>query len=179
MPSHYGHEAVRDPWGISAKTHAYWRSFIKDGNVRLEKCDSRLLAESADEACELVEAVHALNADGIDAEFVEGDPLGRGYCAAIRQPWDAAVQPCELARAVLAASGAELINNNELYDIQPAKGGGVTVLTRRCRMVGRSTPAAIVTMASCFIGIRSLAVCSSGAVANRTRHLSMTPPMIA
>jgi glycine/D-amino acid oxidase-like deaminating enzyme len=133
----YGHDAVRDLWGISAKTHAYWRSFIKDGNVRVENCGSMLLAESAEEARELVEAARALNADGIDAEYVEGDPLGRGYYAAIRQPWDAAVQPYELICAVLAASGAELVNNNELYAIQPADDGGVIVLTRQWRFHAR------------------------------------------
>ncbi len=132
----YGHDAVRELWGLSARSHAYWRDFAKHGDVRMRETGSMLLAESADEARDLEQAARAMQADGIDVEYVEGDPLGRGYLAAINQAHDAAVQPYELARAVLAASGATLVPNNELYALWP-DGPGVMALTRQFRFRAR------------------------------------------
>lgn len=129
----YGHDVVRELWQLSAQTHRYWREFIrKDGdNVRLENCGSMLLAESESEARDLEQAARALNADGINVIFHTKDPLGRGYCAAIEQPWDAAVQPYELAWAVFQASGAELVNNNEVYTVEQTNAEYATVHTRQ------------------------------------------------
>lgn len=109
----YGHDAARDLWQLSLKTHNYWREFAaKAGGVRMDQRGSMLLAESAEEAKELELVARALNADGIEAIYHSSDPLHRGYYAAVEQPWDGAVQPVELARAVLSLSGAELIANN-------------------------------------------------------------------
>lgn len=134
----YGHPTVREIWHLSAKTHDYWRGFAKNGGVRLDPCGSLLLAESDDEARDLEQAARALQADGIEVEYLSHDPLGRGYCAAISQPWDAAVQPYELAQAVFRASGAELVANNELYRLeQPDDADYVTVYTRQFRFQAR------------------------------------------
>ena len=115
----YGEAVSRELWNLSVRTHAYWREFAaKGGGVRMEECGSFLLAETPEEAKELELAARALNADGIDAIYHAGDPLRRGYHAAIEQPWDAAVQPYELAQAVLRVSGAELISDNECYKIE-------------------------------------------------------------
>ncbi len=133
----YGHAAVRELWALSAQTHRTWREFVKDGSVRLQDCGSMLLAESADEAKELETAARALQADGIEVEYHARDPLRRGYFAAIEQPWDGAVQPYELTVAVLKASGAELIANNELYAIRQDTREQVTVFTRQYRFQAR------------------------------------------
>lgn len=115
----YGHPITRELWALSEKTHRYWRTWAKEaGGVRLEEVGSYLLAESPEEARELEAAARALNADGIPAQFMPHDPLERGYHAAIWQPWDAAVQPYELAKALLRLGGAELIANNEVYKVE-------------------------------------------------------------
>jgi glycine/D-amino acid oxidase-like deaminating enzyme len=90
-----------------------------------------LLAESPEEASDLEEAARALEADGRDFEYCSYDPLERGYYAAIRQPQDAAVQPYELVHAVFQQSGAELVNNNEIYNIIQETDDCVTVYTRQ------------------------------------------------
>jgi gamma-glutamylputrescine oxidase len=129
----YGQEMARELWQLSAKTHRYWREFIrKDGSsVRLDECGSLLLAESDAEARDLEIAARALNADGIGVEFQSKDPLGRGYYAAISQPWDAIVQPYELVGAVFRTSGAALINNNEVYKVEQSHPDYATVHTRQ------------------------------------------------
>lgn len=129
----YGVDVVREVWTLSQKTHAYWHEFIANSNstVRLDRCGSTLLAETAEEARDLELAARALQADGIDVIFHSSDPLKRGYHAAIEQPWDCAVQPVELTQAILKQSGAELITNNELYALQQESAECVIVRTRK------------------------------------------------
>ena len=130
---HYGREKVRELWNLSLKTHDYWLGFAEQGGVPVDHCGSMLLAESQTEAKEMVEAARLLEADGHAAIFHARDPLERGYYAAIEQPIDCAVQPYLLTRAVLDASGAELVNNNEVYGIEQTRPDVVTVYTRQYR----------------------------------------------
>ena len=134
---HYGADASRELWALSQRTHTFWRQIAAGGGVRMSNCGSMLLAESAAEAKELKLAARALHADKIDVHYHSGDPLRRGYHAAIEQPWDGAVQPYELTVAVLKASGAELVSNNELYRIEQNDDQTVTVYTRQYRFVAR------------------------------------------
>ena len=135
---HYGHDAARELWALSAKTHRYWREFAREGGgVRMDECGSMLLAESDEEAKELELAARALNADGIEAIFHATDPLRRGFCAAVEQPWDAAVQPYELAQALLRVGGAEFIPNCEVYALCQAGPHGAEVDSRRYRFKAR------------------------------------------
>lgn len=134
----YGHAAARELWQLSEQTHRYWRAIAKAGNVSIVDCGSLLLAESAEEAKELEAAARALTADGIAIEYSSGDPLGRGYYAAIKQPGDSAVQPYELVQAVLQQSGATLIPNNEIYGIQTLPSGEVLVASRQYRLRART-----------------------------------------
>ncbi|GAB4549395.1 MAG: FAD-binding oxidoreductase [Anaerolineae bacterium] len=132
----YGHPIAREIWQLSQKTHRYWREAARRApevglHVQLDECGSLLLAESEDEARDLELAVRALHADGIAVEYHTRDPLGRGYFGAIRQAWDAAVQPYELTQALFRLSGAELVNNNEVYAIQQDDPECVTVATRQ------------------------------------------------
>lgn len=127
----YGHAVTREVYALSEKTHAYWRTFANAGDVRLKECGSLLLAESEEEKHDLQLAIKAMHADGIEAIYHDHDPLGRGYFAGIEQPWDAAVQPVELTRAVFTQSGAELIDNNELYAVKQEARDCVIVHTRK------------------------------------------------
>jgi glycine/D-amino acid oxidase-like deaminating enzyme len=133
----WGQSTVRELWALSAKTHSYWRQFANAGDVRLTECGSLLLAESDEEARDLEAAARAMHADKLDVEFLSRDPLDRGYCAAIRQPWDAAVQPYELVWSIFRQSGAELIANNEVYAIEQPGHETVLVHSRQYRFRAR------------------------------------------
>ncbi len=133
----YGSQVVREMWDISQKSIRYWREFAQMGDVRLDECGSMLLAETEEEAQELAQAARAMEANGLTLEFIEGDPLGRGYHAAIRQPQDAAVQPYELVQTICQASGARLIPNNELYALEQPDEEIVIAYTRQFRFRAR------------------------------------------
>ncbi|MDX1995799.1 MAG: FAD-dependent oxidoreductase [bacterium] len=133
----YGHDVTREVWALSHKTHGYWREFAKAGSVRISNCGSMLLAQSDEERDEIELAARAMRADGYDVVFHDTDPLRRGFCAAVEQPWDAAVQPYELVQTIFRLSGAELVDNNELYRFEQT-GETVTVYTRQYRFVART-----------------------------------------
>jgi glycine/D-amino acid oxidase-like deaminating enzyme len=138
----YGHAGARTLWALSARTHAHWYMLAAAGEaagappVPFDRSGSFLLAESPEEARELEQAARALNADGIEAIYHARDPFDRGYHAAIEQPWDAGVQPYALAHAAFAASGAELVSENEVYALEE-RDGVVWVHTRKFRFRAR------------------------------------------
>jgi gamma-glutamylputrescine oxidase len=133
----YGRAMARELWALSTRTVRFWREFAKDGSLPIRQCGALLLAESAEEAADLEQAARALNADGIPVEFHSSDPLGRGYHAAIFQPFDGMVQPVTLAQAIFAQSGAELIANNEVYAIRQLAPERVLVESRLYRFQAR------------------------------------------
>jgi gamma-glutamylputrescine oxidase len=135
--AHYGHAVARELWSLSGRTVRYWRQFAQGGDVPLRECGVLLLAESAAEAADLEQAARALNADGIPIDFHSRDPLGRGYHAAIFQPFDGMVQPVALTQAICAQSGAPLIPNNEVYAIQQLAPERVLVESRLYRFQAR------------------------------------------
>lgn len=128
----YGAQVTREMWGISHESIAFWREIAdaSAGRVQMAQSGSFLLAESEAEAQELRTAHQALTEAGIHTIFHADDPLKRGYYCAIEQPTDGAVQPVELVHELLRQSGAELVANNELYQLEQTA-QGVTVHTRQ------------------------------------------------
>lgn len=126
----YGADVAKEMWHLSRETIEFWRSIAGQYNVPLQSSGSMLLAESEKEARDLALAAQALQDAGIDVIYHDYDPLGRGYHAAIEQPLDAAVQPYLLTKAVLQASDAELITNNEVYAIEQSASDSVMVYTQ-------------------------------------------------
>ncbi|MBL8134643.1 MAG: FAD-binding oxidoreductase [Anaerolineae bacterium] len=133
----YGHARTRELWTLSKHTLNLWRRFIAAADVPFRQTGSMLLAESREEASDLEAAARAMAADGIDCIFHPGDPLGRGYHAAIEQPSDGMVQPYDLVQAVIAASGAEIVGDNEVYRIDQPTADVVIVRTRQVTFQAR------------------------------------------
>ncbi len=127
----YGRDVVREVWNLSRRSVQYVQDFAARNNVPLDQCGSYLLAETDDEAREIEVAARLMNEDGIPCEFLSEDPLNRGYCAAIAQPWDAAIQPYKLVEAIFRESGAELISNNEVYHLSQTDDTYAVVHTRK------------------------------------------------
>lgn len=126
----YGAEATREIWHLSLKTHDFWRQIARKHGVYYSDVGSLLLAESPEEAAHLEQAARRMEAEGFQCEFLSTDPLNRGYCAAIRQPGDGELHPFDLANALFKESGAQLIDNNEVYAIE-ADGTEVMVYSRK------------------------------------------------
>jgi glycine/D-amino acid oxidase-like deaminating enzyme len=132
----YGPAAAKEIWSLSKQTLAFWRGHAQAEGVFLEQCGSMLLAESPEESQDLAQAARRMEAAGFDCEYLSTDPLGRGYYGAIRQPGDGGLQPYDLVQALYRLSGAELINNSEVYHIE-SEPGGVRVASRRALVRAR------------------------------------------
>lgn len=129
----YGEAVAFEMWKLSLETINFWKQIIADSpmEVPLNVCGSMLLAESEKEAQDLEKAYRSLQHAGIDAIFHASDPLKRGYFAGIEQPMDAAVNPVKLVHALFEASGAELVSNNEVYQIIQDNPEYVVVYTQK------------------------------------------------
>lgn len=127
----FGADVAYEMWELSRRTHQFWQKIAAEYDVPIKQSGSLLLSESEKEAQDLVKAAKALADAGIDVIFHESDPLGRGYYNAIEQPLDAEVQPVALTQAILKASGADLINNNEVYRIEQTDPDFVMVYTQQ------------------------------------------------
>lgn len=127
----YGADVAYEMWELSRHTHRFWHKIAAEYDVPVKQSGSLLLSESEEEAQDLVKAAKALEDVGIDVIFHESDPLNRGYFNAIEQPLDAAVQPVVLTKAILKASGAELITNNEVYRLEQTDSDCVMVYTQK------------------------------------------------
>lgn len=128
----YGADVAREMWKLSQNTIDFWKRIVAEsGDVPMHETGSLLLAETEQEAEELVIAAQALKDAGIDVIFHANDPLKRGYFAAIEQSRDAAVHPVKLTQAIFKASKSELIINNEMYKIEQSSADIVTVYTQK------------------------------------------------
>ncbi|HEX2583484.1 MAG TPA: FAD-dependent oxidoreductase [Steroidobacteraceae bacterium] len=127
----WGDKSAKELWDITRRSLNMWRDFAKrGGDVQIENTGSLLLSETPEEAKDLEAAARAMEGDGLPVEYFSTDPLRRGYHNAIRQPEDGVVHPYQLAQSVLKQSGAELIDNNEVYSIKQ-EGSVVKVHTRQ------------------------------------------------
>lgn len=130
---HYGEAKTRELWALSKHTLDIWRGIIanSNGSVRFKQTGSMLLAESPSEAVDIKKAARAMQAAGIDCIYHASDPLGRGYYAALEQTGDGMVQPYELVQALMAASSAEVVVDNEVFRIEQPNADCVRVHTRK------------------------------------------------
>lgn len=131
LPGHYS-------WAVSAygrsRAREVWELTVEGRERLVETADalgspaartgSLVLAVDDAEAAALKESEALLREDGFDVQLdPAGDPLGRGFRAALRQPADVMVDAAMLARALLASSGAVVHEGTEVQGLEPATSG--------------------------------------------------------
>jgi gamma-glutamylputrescine oxidase len=140
----YGPAAAAEIWQLTLANRARMFALAAELGVYYEQKGSYLLALDAAEAAEVAQAAQALQTAGIRGEFSQHDPTGRGFAAAYYQPDDGATHPAALAEALARTSGARLIENSEVFSLEP-EGAGMVVRSRlatvRCRQVALCTNA--------------------------------------
>ncbi len=126
----YGRPVAREMWQLSVETRELALALARQFGVPAKRCGAYRLAGSRREARALAQAARAMEADGFPALFRQGDPWGWGFQATLHTPDDGVVHPVELVRAIVAHSGATLVEHNEIWEIVPRKSG---VLVRGSR----------------------------------------------
>nr|HID14552.1 FAD-binding oxidoreductase [Anaerolineae bacterium] len=127
--SAYGRQKAREVWALTVEGRERLVETAKRLKVPVEHTGSLALAVEEAEADALRESAELLQEDGFDAWFSPGDPLERGFCAALRQPDDVVVDAGVLTRALLATCDVTVHEGTEVYALEP-EGDDVRVWAR-------------------------------------------------
>ena len=115
----YGRQRARETWGLTVEGRERLVETAERLGVPVERTGSLTLAVDDVEARALEESATLLQEDGFDGSFEPGDPLERGFRAALRQPDDVTVDAAALTRALLSAGNVTVHEGTEVYDLEP------------------------------------------------------------
>ena len=110
----FGRDRARELWGLTAKNIRRMAELAKRFAVESEEVGASYIAVDRAHALELEKSARLLERDGFAAEFVDGDPLDRGFVATLLQPDDFGTQPARLSVALAETCGATLYDNDEV-----------------------------------------------------------------
>ena len=134
----FGRDEARDLWRLTEVNIRRMRELSVRFDIEHEEIGASYSANDEARAIQLRESEKLLLRDGFAAEYVDGDPLERGFTATLLQPDDFGIQPASLNIALAASCGATLYENNEVFDIS-REGASLLVRTRqhvvRCETV--------------------------------------------
>ena len=134
----FGRDQARELWHLTAENVRRMRVLAERFGVECEEVGASYIAADEAHTLELRESAQMLEQDGFAAEFVDGDPLDRGFRATVLQPDNFGFQPARLTVALAESCGATLYDNDEVFHIG-RDGPNVLVRTRqravRCEKV--------------------------------------------
>jgi glycine/D-amino acid oxidase-like deaminating enzyme len=119
----YGRETARAAWERSLENGRRTRRLHDELGLPYEACGSLLLALDEAEAAHLRAAHELMREDGLPSILHAADPLGRGFAAALEQPQDTGIDPVAFTEGMLSASGAVVLENCEVYALEPDQNG--------------------------------------------------------
>ncbi|MBE9507499.1 MAG: FAD-binding oxidoreductase [Chloroflexi bacterium] len=119
----YGRQKAREIWALTVEGRERVIETAGRLGVEVEHTGSLELAVEDIEAGALEASAELLQEDGFDVHFDPGDPLGRGFHAALHQPADVTVDAAALTRALLDASGVTVHERTEVYKLEPERDG--------------------------------------------------------
>ena len=122
----YGREMARELWALTGEGRQRLVASAESLQVPVELTGSLSLAKDEAEAQLLEESAILLTEDGFGATFERGDPLDRGFVAALRTSRDATVDAAALTNALLLSSDAIVHEHTEVHSLE-AEGDGVRV----------------------------------------------------
>ncbi len=125
----HGRERARAIWRATVENREATRRLHDELGLAYDACGSLRLAVSEEEARDLALAHEQMRADGLEGVLHEGDPLNRGFLAALEQPKDLGINPVAFVEAMLKASGAHVVEDCEVFDLA-AEGYGVVLRSR-------------------------------------------------
>lgn len=121
--SAYGRQTAREIWALTVEGRERLVETAERLAVPVAHTGSLALAVEDIEAQALEESATLLREDGFDVQFDSGDPLDRGFRAALHHPEDVTVDAAALARALLTNSNATVHESTEVYNLEPEKSG--------------------------------------------------------
>ena len=114
----WGHERTRNFRRFLIESRDLVYAYCNEYKVPHDRNGSRYLAIDEAEAEGLRLAAAALQADGEDVEYFDGDPWDRGFHGTLVQHGDFGLQPFILVNRLMADSGALVIENSPVWSIE-------------------------------------------------------------
>jgi gamma-glutamylputrescine oxidase len=114
----WGHDRARNFRKFLIESRDMVWEYCKAYNIPHERNGSRYLGFDEAEAASLRLAAAALQADGEDVEYFDGDPWDRGFHGTLFQHGDIGLQPFLLVNRLMADSGARVIENSPVRTIE-------------------------------------------------------------
>jgi glycine/D-amino acid oxidase-like deaminating enzyme len=133
----YGRAAARDLWQLSIDNRETMLALATELSVDYDRCGSWLLADNERDAAQLAESHLLLSEDGFAHDYVDDDPLGRGFLTGLYRPDDAVIHPARLVRALSAAAQATVISGSPVTGFVERPDGCVEVVSERVRVIAR------------------------------------------
>ncbi len=114
----YGRERARQIWQATRDHRRWLDEFLDEAqpDVSCERCGSWRVGMESAELEHLRLSAALLREDNFPVEFRVDDPLGRGFYGALGIDEDCGVHPLRLVRALIAASGATVYENAEVFE---------------------------------------------------------------
>lgn len=152
----YGREVAYAQWQLSLHNRDIVMGLSREFGTPLEQNGSFILALDDTEAEDLQRAYDAMREDGIECKLTFKDPLKRGFTAALFQPGDGGIHSVQFCNALAASTGAQIIEQSEVFAVEPLDDGGVEVRSRlatvRCGMTALCTNAYSPLLSAYFDG---------------------------
>ncbi len=108
---------------LGVRNREILKGFLDDYEVWYEQNGSMIFSVSEEEQRELALEAEALRRDGYEVEFFDHDPTGHGFYGAIYEAGDLATQPYWLVTQIMEHSGATVIPNCTVWNIEPGTDG--------------------------------------------------------
>jgi len=119
--SAYGRQKAGDVWALTVEGRERLVETAERLEVSVAHTGSLALAVEDLEAEALEESAALLQEDGFDVQFEPGDPLDRGFRAALRHPDDVTVDAAALTQALLVTSNVTVHQGTEVYNLEAEK----------------------------------------------------------
>jgi gamma-glutamylputrescine oxidase len=125
----YGRELAQALWRLTAENQASLVSAADGLGVALDRPGSLVLAKDDKEAALLQTSAEMLQADGIEVQFEDSDPLDRGFAAALIYPDDVVIDTAALTQSLLESLEVPVHTDTEVYGLEQ-DGDDILVLAR-------------------------------------------------
>jgi gamma-glutamylputrescine oxidase len=133
----YGRAQARELWQLSIDNRERTIALADLLGVPYYRCGSWLLADVEAEVALLEASSRLLEEDGFSHEYVGGDPLQRGFLAALFRPEDAVINPAQLVIALIKAARVPVFRGAPVTRLEEMADGRVRVVSERLTVVAQ------------------------------------------
>ena len=126
----FGRTTAQDLWKLTEDNVRNMANIADQFGIEHNASGASYIALDDNFANILRNSAEMLDQDGFDVEYIDGDPLNRGFRATLIQPSDFGTQPAELSTNLTSSSGATLYENDEVFTIGK-EGSHLVIRTRR------------------------------------------------